>query len=104
MTSSNPSPARLSHDWWCLRWRVLRPPYAPLASRGCRPTLRSPAPARSCPPETSVGESQLRDEIRDRNTRGAHIVDTFRYQAKAFLPYGQSFTVGSHPQKRPTAQ
>jgi len=37
----------------------------------------------------------VRGKIRDRNTRGAHVVDTFRYQAKAFLPYGKPLTVGS---------
>src|SRR5713226_9617444 len=46
-------------------------------------------------PKTSAGESHLRGEIRDRNTRGAHIVDTLRDQAKAFLPYGKPLTVGS---------
>jgi hypothetical protein len=45
--------------------------------------------------KTSEGESHLRGEIRDRNTCGAHVVDTLRYQAKAFLPYGKPLTVGS---------
>src|SRR5207244_6880940 len=45
--------------------------------------------------KTSEGESYLRGEICDRNTCGAHVVDTLRYQAKAFLPYGKPFTVGS---------
>jgi hypothetical protein len=45
--------------------------------------------------KTSEGESHLGGEIRDRDTCGAHVVDTLRYQAKPFLPYGKPLTVGS---------
>src|SRR4029078_5279843 len=40
-------------------------------------------------------ERDLRGDIRDRNTCGAHVVDTLRYQTKAFLPHCKPFTVGS---------
>src|SRR6267142_2438565 len=45
--------------------------------------------------KTSQAESHLRGEIRDRHPGGADVVDTLRYQAKALLPDGKPFTVGS---------
>src|SRR6266536_1995118 len=45
--------------------------------------------------KSSEGESYLRGEICDRNPCGAYVVDTLRYQAEAFLPYGKPLTVGS---------
>src|SRR5689334_20597253 len=45
--------------------------------------------------KTSQSKSDLRGEIRDRNTCGAHVVDVARNQAKVFLPYGNPLTIGS---------
>src|SRR5258708_9326414 len=44
--------------------------------------------------KTSEGESHVRGEIRDRNTCGAHVVDTLRYQAKVLPSYGKPLAGG----------
>src|SRR4029077_2016607 len=46
-------------------------------------------------PKTSQSKSDLRGEVRDRNTRGTHVVDVARNQAKVFLPNVAPFTIGS---------
>src|SRR6476659_7705095 len=45
--------------------------------------------------KTSQSKSDLRGEVRDRNTCGTHVVDVARNQAKVFLPYGNPLTVRS---------
>ena len=39
--------------------------------------------------------NHLRREIRDRNPRGAHVIDTLRYQAKVLLSHSKPLAVGS---------
>src|SRR5439155_7040624 len=46
-------------------------------------------------PKTSQSKSDLRGEIRDRNTCGTHVVDIVRNQTKVFFPYGNPLTIGS---------
>src|SRR4029079_4881937 len=45
--------------------------------------------------KTSQSKSDLRGEVRDRNTCGTHVVNIIWNQAKVFLPYGNPLTIGS---------
>src|SRR6476646_10606037 len=45
--------------------------------------------------KTSQSKSDLRREIRDRNTRGTRVVDVVRNQAKVFFPYRSPLPVRS---------